>query len=374
MPLEYLECETEMVGRNLVLRHRDFDNLWLALFPLLQNLCCLIWNIPIGYLKRSPIYVVSGLFRLSIVCREVFRGSVGFTFTQLHSLSLTVEESIKFLWNISGKSFPAMTLLSIAFLGPNTDLQLVESPSLIEPTISTRLPTFTQGTKICALLLHEPQKCPRLEQLALDGFLEWDILHLLLRRRNVLRNGPISRIKRLNLYFIPSKILRIFESLLGGRDILPLSIFLGLEKLSIQEGESRLLDLERFFVSALRCTLANMTYRIGCFACVYIGLESCNIVLQPSKLPNKGCTSDMKERAFTEIIGPRGIFSLHNWDMQQPINPKHLTYEAQTMSRHRERAERRRNRAYEWPKRHYGETICHKVQSSQTVTITESER
>lgn len=168
-----------------------------------------------------------------------------FVFTRLYSLTITICESAEGRWNIDAGSFPVLKVLSITFLGPRTHFELPDFASLTEITIKTRLPTFTQGMQFHRSLLCEPRKCPRLEQICLDSLLEWDIVYLSLRRRNINHDAGVSRIKRMRVPRIPAKFCHIFASVLAGRDVLPSPFLLNLPHLSIQEAQSRLLDAER---------------------------------------------------------------------------------------------------------------------------------
>lgn len=171
----------------------------------------------------------------------------GFVLTQLRSLTLSIGEKVEVLWNIRAEDLPLLRLLSITFLGPRTRFDLPNFPSLVEITTTTQSPAFTQGMQLCLSLLQEPQKCLCLEQINLDSLLEWDILYLMLRRRN-LHATKASRIKRIRVPSVPAKFRHIFVPLLAGTEALPTSHFLRLSYLSIQEAQSRLLDVERFVI------------------------------------------------------------------------------------------------------------------------------
>jgi hypothetical protein len=291
--LEDFKCETRPFKRNKPPPNLDFDPLWkffIALFPRLHSF---VWNVPIqsaaiiaplvrqkqlrhfasdAALVSSPnqltkftlstleslhlndlqIFsgmILSNLLRLSAACRGEFKPPVGFTFTLLHSLELEISDSVRNPFGTRTTNFPVLKGLSITFRGPRTTFQLPDIPSLTEIVISTRLPTFSQGMEFCSSLIYEPWKFPQLEKVDLDSFVEWDILYLLLRRRNLLKHGAVSRIKILRLLAIPPIFYPILVPLLAGHDVASLPVWWGvMTQISIESAQTHLLD-EKMSVS-----------------------------------------------------------------------------------------------------------------------------
>jgi hypothetical protein len=285
--LEYFRCEIN--GKGPTTGNLDPDHLWQLFHTIFPRLYTLVWNLPIGprallislirqkRLRRFESNVVSAPFSrqttrfgfntleslhledsqmlqdvaiasllyFSATFQDNFKFPAGFTFSLLYSLHLAIRDCVNNPCDIQGGDFPALNVLSLTFLGPSCHFQPLNLPSLTEITISTRSPTFPQPMEFCASLISQPRNCPQLEQVRLDSFLAWDMLYLLLWRRNFLQDTPVSRIKRLGLRFLPSKFHPTFVSLLAGRPISSLSSLLTLmTRLSIQGTQSRLLDQE----------------------------------------------------------------------------------------------------------------------------------
>jgi hypothetical protein len=193
----------------------------------------------------------SGLLDLSISSLSTFRWPIGSTFMQLHSLDMKVAAEANISPKLDAENFPVLKELIITFIGPRTNLQFFNLPSLVKLTILARSPTFSQGMYFCASLACQPWCCRLLEQINIQTFIEWDILYLLLKMRNFLNDPSVSRIKRIGLPIIPSNFHFLFSSLLAGQD--PTvgkseAVALGL---SIQEAQNRLLN-ERMLVIHLR--------------------------------------------------------------------------------------------------------------------------
>ena len=64
--------------------------------------------------------------------------------------------------------------------------------------------------------MYYPESCPFLRQIQLNDFVEWDILFLMLERRNFGLVG-IQRIQTLTLPFVPFEYCQYLSCLLEGR-------------------------------------------------------------------------------------------------------------------------------------------------------------
>jgi hypothetical protein len=289
--LEDFSCEIKSLVKGPTTGNLDPDHLWQLFHTIFPRLYTLVWNLPLGprallislirqkRLRRFESNVVSApfsrqttrfvfnpleslhvkdaqmlqgvavanLLNFSATFQDDFKFPSGFTFSLLYSLDLTINNRVKTPCEIKSGDFPALNVLSLNFLGPTCHLRGLNLPSLTEITISTRSPTFPQPMEFCASLISRPRNCPRLEQVSLDSFLEWDILYLVVWRRNLLPDMSVSRIKRLGLRFLPPRFHPMFVSLLAGRQIssLPSSLIL-MTRLSVHAAQSRLLDQEMF--------------------------------------------------------------------------------------------------------------------------------
>ncbi|KIM20133.1 hypothetical protein M408DRAFT_30619 [Serendipita vermifera MAFF 305830] len=73
------------------------------------------------------------------------------------------------------------------------------------------------ATSLCLAILYDPEKCPSLGNIVLiECAPEWDILFLMLERRNFLTRLGISRINRITLPYIPHHLRDPLASLLRG--------------------------------------------------------------------------------------------------------------------------------------------------------------
>ncbi|PVF90871.1 hypothetical protein CPB86DRAFT_662578, partial [Serendipita vermifera] len=67
------------------------------------------------------------------------------------------------------------------------------------------------------LALH-PESYPALEEITLEGYPEWDILAIMLERRNLLADSSVQRIKKVKvLKTCPDHICRMISNLLKGK-------------------------------------------------------------------------------------------------------------------------------------------------------------
>ncbi|KIM22593.1 hypothetical protein M408DRAFT_28577 [Serendipita vermifera MAFF 305830] len=73
-----------------------------------------------------------------------------------------------------------------------------------------------EGNRLCMLLLENPYCCPSLEQLHFNDYVEWDILFLMLQRRNFEAVG-IKKINTVTLTSVPHAFQNSFSDLLQGK-------------------------------------------------------------------------------------------------------------------------------------------------------------
>jgi len=255
-----------------------FDQLWHLFLTVFPRLHSLVWNLPIrsnvlsslnldkkksssqpvcfSFLTLVSLHVkdvemlrragLDNLLRFSVTIQESWKRDT-FTFASLHSLNLGISKHLKGLFQINYTFFPVLKVLSITFLEPHTPFPQLDLPSLTEIEISTRLPTYNQGMEFLGLLFHQPQMCPRLEQIGLNSFLDLDLLYLLLRKRN--QSQPeVSHINRLNLPRIPQKYHPTIAAMLAGCEFTSISeLWIMMAHISIKNGQTDILN-ETMFV------------------------------------------------------------------------------------------------------------------------------
>jgi len=96
-------------------------------------------------------------------------------------------------------------------------------------TLSITSKTFMnpQGNLLCVQLIYNPEYCPVLQQIYFSDFIEWDILFLMLQRRNY-GKVPVKKISRVAVPYVPAFLRQPLGCLLEGEPIdwgdLPLSL------------------------------------------------------------------------------------------------------------------------------------------------------
>lgn len=113
------------------------------------------------------------------------------------------------------KSLHTLTISDFPMGWEGVSLPCVTSIIFQETSYTDTAPNFTS---LCQEIAIHPDIFPSLEYLATLEPPEWDILFLMLERRNILSNTMVARIKTVQLYSIPSlTILEPLTELLGGR-------------------------------------------------------------------------------------------------------------------------------------------------------------
>jgi hypothetical protein len=103
--------------------------------------------------------------------------------------------------------------------------------------VSTKYFTNPEGNQLCTELLCNPEGCPSLQELHFPATLEWDILFLMLERRNFGRKG-VKRIHTVTLSFIPFVIHHNLTLLLTGER----AVSIPLESISLEATREVLFD------------------------------------------------------------------------------------------------------------------------------------
>ncbi|KIM26183.1 hypothetical protein M408DRAFT_197195 [Serendipita vermifera MAFF 305830] len=377
----------------------DLDHLWHLFQTMFPKMRDLIWNLPVqsrslflslvrqkqlrhfesnaailplsrqatgftlGALETLRVESISALhglasanvLYLSTSSSGIFEIPAGVTFMRLRSMHLDIRGDTKSSIDLSGGEFPALKIFSITFLGPTSELIVADFSSLTEISVSTRLPTFTQGMKFCVALMCEPWKCPRLEQVNLDSFLEYDVLYMLLLKRNCTRTrAKVSRIKRLRLSFLLRILRQTFASLLSGH-IPPSTISQNLiGRMCIQETQSNLLN-------------ENV---LGCFCCLQMGVPGCTEYLRPPSLTRAEINTSS---ANSEIVEQLGLFPLYDWGFPPNLSAaRNLSADIVFwLESHLRKVHLWKSTALVWHESFQRTLVCHKQRCSPTTLLTE---
>jgi len=112
-------------------------------------------------------------------------------------------------------NLPAVTTLEIRAYGY---VAVHPGPLQFLTTMSiTAGPDTPIASSLCIELLYRPEDCPALFNIKMVGFgPELDILFMMLERRNFLRNGRVSRIRRITLPYVPDELRAPLAGLLRG--------------------------------------------------------------------------------------------------------------------------------------------------------------
>lgn len=139
-------------------------------------------------------------------------------------LCITYEDVGEAIIELPGDSFPSLVELAItlrfghevgAFVYGGLKLTSFQTLSCMTIVGSLFSP---HETMLCLELLHQPDKCPALNEIRFrHGQPDWDTLFLMLEKRNFMQNRGISRIRTITLPFIPSELRAPLSLLLGGQ-------------------------------------------------------------------------------------------------------------------------------------------------------------
>ncbi|KIM27386.1 hypothetical protein M408DRAFT_169467 [Serendipita vermifera MAFF 305830] len=295
---------------------------------------------------------ISNLSHLSMRWYDEFEIPAGIGLMQLQSLTIATGNNVKRPVKISPKDFPLLQSISITFHGPRSSFNLPDLPNLIEVRISTRFPAFTQGIKLCTSLMCEPEICPKLERIHLDSFIQWDILFVLLKRRNFGRSPAISKIRELGLPQVAPRFRSVLTSLLQQQEAPSDLIFYRvLEELPIWQAQRRLLD-------------ENIA---GCVHCVYMGTPGCQEPVKPPRFPFE-YEKDNRKDQNSSIVELYELFSVPEWGASGKTPITCSVHDQGWMEKCTGDVLMWEIMAREWSKLHHRTFMCHKRPSANLVT------
>ncbi|KIM27392.1 hypothetical protein M408DRAFT_169513 [Serendipita vermifera MAFF 305830] len=303
LKMEIFKCEIKHFEGKQIPENLNVDYLWKIFHSIFPNLRHLVWNLPmqsrtqlLSLARQNQLtcfestvtppksynqwaetvlssleslsvndvrifdrMIISNLAHLSMKWSDELEIPAGISLMRLESLLLAIGDDVKRPVEFNPKDFPLLKSVSITLHGPESLFKLPNLPNLIEIKLSTRSPALTQGMKLCASLIWEPEICPKLEKIHVDSLIQWDILFVLLKRRNFGQNSGISKIRELGLPQIAPHFRHLLTSLLKEQETPSDLVFYRiLEKLSNWQARHRLLDENMFDISFNSfCMLAN---------------------------------------------------------------------------------------------------------------------
>lgn len=120
--------------------------------------------------------------------------------------------------NFDGSQYPNLHEITISMNSHKHKWKLSSFSQLSSITLRERGHLSTHGTHLCTSLIYNPETCPSLKHLHLSSFVEWDILFLMLQRRNFEAKG-VSKISSLSQGYVPPILQRSLSALLEGTSV-----------------------------------------------------------------------------------------------------------------------------------------------------------
>jgi hypothetical protein len=116
---------------------------------------------------------------------------------------------------LNPSDFPVISELELGFYNAFKAVDILSFSSLRLIRLYTYHFINPEGNNLCTALLYYPKSCPSLQELHFHQCVEWDILVLMLERRNFGLEG-VKRIHTITLRFVPFHIHHILTCLLAG--------------------------------------------------------------------------------------------------------------------------------------------------------------
>lgn len=118
-------------------------------------------------------------------------------------------------------SFPSLRELTLSFYSPEDSITYssftLPSFQLLSSITIGSGRYQPQGTMLCFAILNHPSTCPALHEIRFPScFPDWDILFIMLEKRNFMGDSAVSLIRQITLPYIPNELRTPLASLLGG--------------------------------------------------------------------------------------------------------------------------------------------------------------
>jgi hypothetical protein len=118
-------------------------------------------------------------------------------------------------YTLNPLEYPVLYELDLGIHEALKPVDVLSFSSLSSIRLTTEYFTNPEGNHLCTELLYNPEGCPSLQELHFQECLEWDILFLMLERRNFGLEG-VKTIHTVTLPFIPFFIRQTLTLLLAG--------------------------------------------------------------------------------------------------------------------------------------------------------------
>jgi hypothetical protein len=139
------------------------------------------------------------------------------SFLRLRKLEVhTPAFSEDFTLILDPKRYRALRELEMKLAGPRVTWYLTSLPKLVSINLSSVGMMLPHANRLLMALIYDSTVCPSLECIQLADFVEWDLLFLMLQRRNFGTKG-VRPINRLVLPYISPGFQRSLYLLLEGK-------------------------------------------------------------------------------------------------------------------------------------------------------------
>jgi hypothetical protein len=118
-------------------------------------------------------------------------------------------------YTLNPPDYPVISELNLGMYNALKPVDVLSFSSLSSIRLKSKYFTNPEGNQLCIALLCNPEGCPSLQELHFKMGLEWDILVLMLERRNFGLKG-VRRIHTVTLRYIPFFIHQTLTPLLAG--------------------------------------------------------------------------------------------------------------------------------------------------------------
>ena len=185
--------------------------------------------------------------------------------------------------------------------------QLASFPRLTMISLGASRNNRWRGSRLCVELIYSPEMCPSLESVKFYDPVEWDLLFIMLERRNY-RLKDVNKITTVVLPFVPFSFQASLDALLDGRPRSSEPSYLDLSMEAIRE-ETCDPDMCETFVAFV--SILTHFPRAGCILCIMERRPKCLL------LPRKGRNVTYKHGLFCGLPNPPSTLpsEIRDWFM-----------------------------------------------------------
>ncbi|KIM22591.1 hypothetical protein M408DRAFT_28574 [Serendipita vermifera MAFF 305830] len=185
----------------------DYRELFLPTLQELEN----VYSDPIPFIKAP------NLISLQITSTEPFQTLYRLQSRKLQKLTISTSSERPTVLALWSTVLAEVKRLSILFHHANDRWTLTSLPLLASIRLSSASGINLQGNMLCAQLIYHPGMCPCLREIDFGRYVEWDLLFIMLKQRNLGRKD-VARIEKVSVPFVPFEFRQSLLDLLLGRE------------------------------------------------------------------------------------------------------------------------------------------------------------